>query len=440
MKNTKRWKSYKSMLYMLLATGLLSIPILLYYEMYTKVPNTIKIRAGLEQNLDFRVPASGELYREEVYREDVIETAGKAVPADSIHVDLEKPFTIVAGIAEDYKIDLKLFGMIPFKSVDLQVVQDKTLIPAGIPIGIYVKTEGVLVIGTGKFKDAAGIWQEPAVPAIQAGDYIEAINGEVLYGKKDFVSKVADCQGEEMILSIVRQNEAIDIKLRPMQNEQGEYKVGIWIRDSAQGIGTLTFIDNNGQFGALGHGINDIDTSTLMALEYGTLYNTKILSVTMGESGKPGELTGVIQYLDENILGEIEGNTAEGIFGVGNQQLEEKINQEPLPVGLKQEIKIGPAEILCTVDGETKWYDVAITKVDYAAPSVNRGILLEVTDQELLKETGGIVQGMSGSPIVQNGKIIGAVTHVLVQDSTKGYGVFIENMVESMNNVVKKGR
>ncbi|MEG1847037.1 MAG: SpoIVB peptidase [Lachnospiraceae bacterium] len=422
-KNSKRWKRYQYMLCILLLTGLLAIPVLLYYEIYSRVPGNIMLRSGLEQRLDFEVPVSGELYRED------------AIPAISVPIQLNKPVTILAGPSEQYKMNLRLFGMIPLKHVDVQVIEDRTLIPAGIPIGIYVKTEGVLVIGTGKFKGIDGLWQEPAVPVLQAGDYIEAIDGVSVYGKRDFVNRMKDCKGEEVILTVNRNQEEIPIRLQPAANEMGEYKAGIWIRDSAQGIGTLTYLDSQGRFGALGHGINDMDTSSLMSLEYGTLYQTKILSVNKGENGKPGELTGVIQYMDENILGEIAANTTEGIFGICNEQLAQMVQTTALPIGLKQEIEIGPAQILCTIDGQTQSYQVAINKVDYVTSSVNRGILLEVTDPRLLSETGGIVQGMSGSPIIQNGKIIGAVTHVLVQDSTKGYGVFIENMLESMNQM-----
>ena len=192
----------------------------------------------------------------------------------------------------------------------------------------------------------------------------------------------------------------------------------------------MTYIDSQGNFGALGHGINDIDTSTLMHMEDGTLYSTSIVDIRKGTDGNPGEMTGMIVYSDENILGNITSNSSRGIFGVCNSQALALGTREALPIGLKQEIVKGPAQILCTVENEAKYYDVEITAVHLDHDNVNRGIELTVTDPELLSLTGGIVQGMSGSPIVQNGKIIGAVTHVLVQDSTKGYGIFIETMLE----------
>ena len=192
----------------------------------------------------------------------------------------------------------------------------------------------------------------------------------------------------------------------------------------------MTYIDSAGNFGALGHGINDLDTNTLMELYDGTIYRTKIVSIRKGTAGKPGEMTGMIVYSDDNILGDITYNGKEGIFGKCNPKALALTENEPLPIGLKQEIEKGPAQILCTVDGEAKYYDIEITAVHLDHDQVNRGIELTVTDPELLALTGGIVQGMSGAPIIQNGKLIGAVTHVQVNNPARGYGIFIETMLE----------
>jgi len=187
----------------------------------------------------------------------------------------------------------------------------------------------------------------------------------------------------------------------------------------------------NGEFGALGHGINDVDTSTLMELKSGSLYKTSIVSIIKGEKGIPGELTGTIDYDEENILGDITSNTNEGIFGTSKKILESYEESSVMEVGLKQDIKLGPAYIRCNIDGVVEDYEVEILEVNTGEINKNKGIVLKVTDQELLNKTGGIVQGMSGSPIIQDNKIIGAVTHVFIQDSTKGFGIFLENMLES---------
>ena len=193
----------------------------------------------------------------------------------------------------------------------------------------------------------------------------------------------------------------------------------------------MTYIDADSQFGALGHGINDMDTGELLKLGSGLLYNTEIVAVRRGEKGVPGELTGVIEYKPDQVSGVIVDNTVQGIYGVTNEALLERYagKSEPLPVALKQEVTLGAAQIVCAIDGESRYYDVEITKLSPGNEAVNRQISIKVTDSELLELTGGIVQGMSGAPIIQNGKFVGAVTHVLVQDATKGYGIFIEDML-----------
>ncbi len=380
----------------------------------------------MDQTLDFQVPASGEIYKEAV---EVSGFTKSNIPRDSIHIDFAKPVTIKANAIEKYVLDLKLFGIIPLKTVDVQVIQNKTLTPAGIPIGIYVKTQGVLVIGVGDFTGEEGQKVSPAQYVLKSGDYITQVNDEEVTGKNDFMEKVKHSEGQELVMKVRRGEEDLTLSVRPEVSQSGDYKIGVWIRDNAQGVGTMTYLNESADFGALGHGINDVDTSTLMELEKGTLYHTEIIGITRGSNGAPGELTGYIEYDEDNIIGEITENTAEGIFGTCNGQIYEAISNEALPIGLKQEIKRGPAQIICSIDGMPSRYDIEIMEVHLDNDNVNRGIVLRITDAELLSLTGGIVQGMSGSPIIQDGKIIGAVTHVLVQDSTKGYGIFIENML-----------
>ncbi|MBD5522255.1 MAG: SpoIVB peptidase [Lachnospiraceae bacterium] len=415
-------KNYRRFLYILLAASTIALLTAVYMDYWKKVPSTIKIRAGVEQQLDFHVPASGEIYQEEA-----VESLSTQV--ESLHVNFSKGVTLKANQIDNYVMDLKLFGIIPYKSVDIQVIQDKMLTPSGLPIGIYVKTEGVLVVGIGEFKNEKGDTISPANYILQAGDYILDVNGERVENKKQFISMVENSGGEEMIMGIRRNDEITEVKVKPEGNQNGEWKLGIWIRDNAQGIGTLTYIDNDNTFGALGHGINDVDTSTLMQLEEGTLYKTEIVGITRGKDGSPGELTGYIEYENENIIGEITQNTAEGIFGVCSNEITEHTFYEPIPIALKQEVEIGPAQIICSVTGEPKFYDIEIEELHLENDNVNRGLVIKITDEELLTLTGGIIQGMSGSPIIQNGKLVGAVTHVLVQDAASGYGIFIENML-----------
>lgn len=432
-------RAYRGFLYMLLTAALVALSAVVYSTYWNKIPSTIKIRAGVEQELNFRVPVSGEIYRVE---EDATQVSSMPDAIDhmeaqesisdsmqSIHVDFTHTVKVKANAIDTYQMDLKLFGILPYKNVDIEVIQDKMLIPSGIPIGIYVKTNGVLVVGIGEFEDSEGKKVSPSKYALQKGDYILRADGEEIANKKQFISMIEETGGEDMVLTIKRNNEITDVMVTPACNQNKDWKLGIWIRDNAQGIGTMTYEDTDHKFGALGHGINDVDTSTLMNLEEGTLYKTEIVGITRGSNGSPGELTGYIEYDSDNVIGEITENTTEGIFGVCDVMVEDAACYEPIPIALKQELELGPAQIICSVTGTPEFYDVEIVEINLEQDNINRGIVVHVVDEKLLTLTGGIIQGMSGSPIIQNGKLAGAVTHVLVQDSTRGYGIFIEEML-----------
>ncbi len=418
---------YRKFLYLMLTFGIVGTIISLYYYMWLSVPSTIMIKAGVDQKLDFNIPATGELYKEAVAVSGNVDSDVNI--NDSVYIDLRKSVTIKANQIDQYKLQLKLFGMIPLKEVDVEVIQNVMLKPAGIPIGIYVQTKGVLVVGVGEFEGEDGQKYNPGKYIFQTGDYILEINDEEVTTKRELIDKISHCEGQEMVFKIQRGDVVITVKAQPELNQNGEYKMGIWVRDNAQGVGTMTYIDEQGCFGALGHGINDIDTSTLMTLSKGILYHTQIIGITRGTTGSPGELTGFIEYDDNNIMGEITANTMKGIFGICSPEIAASASYDYMPIGLKQEIQKGPAQIICSLGGEIQTYQVEIIDINLEHDNVNRGIVIEITDQELLSITGGIVQGMSGSPIIQNDKLIGAVTHVLVQDPTKGYGIFIENML-----------
>lgn len=426
--NRTRIVAYRRFLYILLSGGVFLLALSAYYFVWSSVPSTIVVKAGVEQTLDFQVPVSGKLYKEAVA---VSGQAANKKTEKSIDISFGRPVTVKANQIDSYKMDLKLFGIFPLKDVNVQVIQDVRLKPAGIPIGIYVKTKGVLIVGIGDFEGDEGQTYNPAKYILQTGDYILEINDEEITGKKQMIELINHSDGQEMIFTIKRGDLIFQVKAKPEMNQSGEYKMGIWVRDNAQGVGTMTYIDENGGFGALGHGINDIDTSTLMALDSGTLYHTEIIGITRGSSGSPGELTGFIEYDDRNVMGAITENTAKGIFGICTPEITENAEYEYMEIGLKQEIQKGPAQIICSIGNGTRIYEIEIKEINLENDNINRGIVLEITDKELLSATGGIVQGMSGSPIIQDGKIIGAVTHVLVQDPSKGYGIFIENMLTS---------
>ena len=422
-KRTKRLRIYRFSLCLALLFSCTALIATLYYQIDSSIPSVLNVRAEQEQSFYLGVPAEAEII-------SVSETGESNIPAGSLEIDLSKTVTLRTAQESSYRMLVKLFGFLPFKEVDIQVIQDQELIPVGAPIGIYVKTDGVLVIGTGEFQGLDGVSYSPCRYVLKSGDYIRCVNGESVTEKEDFIRYIEESSGKTVTLTLERNGETMDVSVTPVKDASGHYKIGVWVRDNAQGVGTMTYIDSQGNFGALGHGINDIDTSTLMQMEGGSLYMTDIVDIKKGTDGNPGEMTGMIVYSDDNILGAITSNSTKGIFGVCNEKALALGTQDALPIGLKQEIVKGPAQILCTVEDETRYYDVMITAVHLDHDNVNRGIELTVTDPELLAVTGGIVQGMSGSPIIQDGKIIGAVTHVLVQDSTRGYGIFIETMLD----------
>lgn len=405
-------KKYKIGLYIALVLSVVMGIVTYEYIFYRQIPDTLYLEEGNVEEIEFALPVTANLVASE---EAYIETWDNGRETEN-----------------SYIWELKLFGILPLKDVEVQVVEEQQVYPIGIPIGIYVKTDGVLVADLGTMKLTDGTEICPCENILQEGDYILAIDGESISKKKEVIQKVRESEGQPLIMRIRRNNQISDVKVTPLQNKEGDYQIGAWVRDSAQGIGTLTYIDENNRFGALGHGVNDIDTSELMEIAYGRVYETQIISIQKGTSGKPGEISGIVRFMEEAKQGDIELNTPNGIYGVMERAPEAAgLTSELLyPIAMKQEIEIGDAQILCTINGERSFYDAKITEIDYSQSKGNRGLVVEITDPALLAQTGGIVQGMSGSPILQNGKLIGAVTHVFVNDPTKGYGIFIENMLE----------
>lgn len=313
-------------------------------------------------------------------------------------------------------------------------VENDTVLLGGMPVGIYMETDGVMVLNTEKIEGIDGNEYEPASEMVETGDYITAVNHHEISGKADLLEAVDEIDGEDVVLTLRRGENMMDIEISPVEYEAGHYRLGIWVRDNVQGLGTITFLTEQSRFGALGHGISDTDTNMLMTIDSGRIYRTSIQDITKGYSGSPGTMEGIIVYNNYNILGSIDKNTEAGIYGTIDKIDELFDEQIPIETASKEEIETGDATIRCYIDNEIKEYDIRVTDVDTSSTEVNKGLVIEVTDPELLEKTGGIIQGMSGSPIIQNGKLIGAVTHVFVQDSTKGYGIFIENMLNQVES------
>ena len=312
-------------------------------------------------------------------------------------------------------------------SQSVYAAQAKQLIPLGRAVGIKLFSDGVLVVGTSPIDG-----QDPAgTSGLRQGDIITHINSREVDSIEEVRSLLQDIGGTPMSIRATRGEKQIQLTAQAVQcAADGTYKLGAWIRDSMAGIGTLTYFDPaDSSFGALGHGINDVDTSLLMPLERGSLMYAEITDVAKGTAGTPGELHG--QFQVHNDLGSLSANTASGIFGTLTQR-ELTAGTQAYPIAARKEIKPGKASILSNIAGTTvEEYDVEILRIYSNSENDTRDMMIKITDPRLLDATGGIVQGMSGSPILQNGKFIGAVTHVLVNDPTRGYGIYIGDMMEA---------
>ncbi|MCI8854210.1 MAG: SpoIVB peptidase [Lachnospiraceae bacterium] len=404
----RRRSRYRFFLCILLLCSLIGLGSLSVQQLREEIPEHLRVQNLEELSLDF-----GWLVTEQIYPE-------------SERVSLN------AFSSQEYEIQCSLLGVIPLRTVSVELAEHQNVYTGGMPVGIYLETKGVLIIGTGAVEGKDGLNYEPALQIVQPGDYILAVNHQEVLDKKDLINEISRQKEEEIVLTLRRKEEIIDVLLETVESVDGSRKAGIWVRDNTQGIGTLTFATPNGQFGALGHGINDVDTGLLMETGEGTLYETSILDIKKGEKGKPGELSGVISYQTDRIYGSIQKNQPVGIFGSCNEKLLEETGFSMVETAFKQEVREGAAVIRSAVSGTLTDYQVEITEVRCNERDMNKGIVLQVTDERLLSMTGGIVQGMSGSPILQDGKLVGAVTHVFVQDSTKGFGIFIENMLEQV--------
>lgn len=329
-------------------------------------------------------------------------------------------------------VSLNLFGKIPVKDMTVNVIPKTTVIPVGKAIGMKLYTDGVLVVGMSEINGKKPYENS----GIQEGDRIIKVNDEEIEGTDDLIETVNQSKGNVLEITYKRDEDTMTTSIEPVKTNEDEYKLGLWVRDAAAGVGTMTFYEpSSGMFAALGHGITDIDTSELISIASGELVTTQILSIVKGESGVPGEVRGTIEKGIS--LGSISKNTKYGVYGKITNQTRLNINAtSQMEVALRSEIKTGEAQILCQLDnGNVEAYDIEIKKLFLNNNEDNKSMMIKVTDESLLEKTGGIIQGMSGAPIIQNGKFIGAVTHVLINDPTAGYAVFADIMIKQLKEV-----
>lgn len=331
------------------------------------------------------------------------------------------------------QLQLKLFDLIPLKMINVNVLHNIQLVPGGHSIGVLLRTDGVMVVG---FSPILNKNNEPCFPAREAGiavgDIIVAVNGKKVFTDDQVKEIVGSFRQEDISISLtIKKNDKLYQRIIYPQycEDTKSYRIGLFVRDNAGGVGTLTFYDPSSRsYGALGHVISDFETNQALQIRQGKILVASVENIQKAKRGYPGEKVGI--FLQNNDLGNIEKNENCGIYGTTYKDIRNPLYPEPLPVGYSNQIQLGKATILTVVQGEQiKRYDIEIEKILYGRQD-GKNMIIRITDKDLLEKTGGIVQGMSGSPIIQNGKIVGAVTHVFVNDPARGYGVFIENMLQ----------
>lgn len=329
------------------------------------------------------------------------------------------------------KVSVNLFDKLLIKNIDVSVIPKTKIIPVGSIAGLKLYTNGVLVVGMSEIEG-----EKPYEhTGIEEGDTILKINNDMVNSIDDLIQKVNMSKGNEIKVQYIHDNQSKECSIKPVA-VKNEYKIGLWVRDSAAGVGTVTFYEPATQkFGALGHGITDIDTGELIDIASGEFVSANILNIKKGENGNPGKIQGTIE--EQDTIGNIDKNTQFGIYGkmknISNLNIDKSKEME---VALRDEIKLGKATILCSLDNrKVEEYEIEIKKIYKENNYNNKSMEIKITDEKLIEKTGGIIQGMSGSPIIQNGKFIGAVTHVLVNSSTEGYAIFGDLMIKQSKEI-----
>lgn len=329
--------------------------------------------------------------------------------------------------------NLSLFGF-KLKTIETNIIPTTKVVPVGSLVGLKLYTEGVLVVGMSEIKGEDNKIYKPYEEAgIEQGDSIIKINDIEINSTEELISCVSKYRGKSIDITYVRDDNILETQITPVKTSGNTYKLGLWVRDAEAGIGTVTFYDKEtNSFAALGHGIQDIDTGELVEISSGEFVTADILNIQKGEKESPGRIEGTIE--DGTKIGEIYSNTDFGVYGTTTNTVGLNVsNIEEIEVASRSEIETGKASVICTLeDGKREEYEIEIQKIYINNNENNKSMVVKVTDEKLLEKTGGIIQGMSGSPVIQNGKLIGALTHVLVSDPSKGYALFADTMISKL--------
>jgi stage IV sporulation protein B len=401
----------------ILLVSLISIGFSSFFQEYINIPKSITVFEGQQLQLEKAVPVSVSLNHNN----------------SSVSLRDKKNTINISGSEQgNNEMLLELAGF-PIKKVDVNVLKDFKVIPGGQSIGVKLNSVGVLVVGHHQVNTNEGKKSPGEIAGIKVGDIITKINGQRIEKMSDVAPFVKDSgeKGKPLQVVISRESGEYTTNLQPLKDENEEsYKLGLYIRDSAAGIGTMTFYEPKSmKYGALGHVISDMDTKKPIVVADGQIVRSTVTSIEKGSNGDPGEKLARFSS-DREVIGNIKRNSPFGIFGELNKDISNGISDKALPISLSHQVKEGPAQILTVVDNDkVELFDIEIVSTIPQKFPATKGMVLKVTDKKLLEKTGGIVQGMSGSPIIQDGQLIGAVTHVFVNDPTSGYGVHIEWML-----------
>lgn len=380
----------------------------------------------LDLNLPFGVLATSE-------DKGALQLNGMEVTTRGIGIKNRNSFWIQTTAISNRAIEFRLFGLIPIKKMTVTMVSPVKVMPGGHSIGVKLYTQGVLVVALADFTAVDGRICNPTREAgISVGDSIISINNTKVRDADHVIQLLEQCKDESVAIEIKRTGRALIRNIKPEKSqEDGKYRIGAWVRDKTAGVGTLSFYHREtGVFGALGHAITDIDTGLMLSVEEGEILESRIASIQKGERSKPGEIRGIF-FEEQNRLGYIHNNTEFGIFGTLSKAMDNEYYEDPIPVALRNQIKEGPAYILTTLDKRVEKYKVEIQRILKQNNPEPKSMVIKVVDHRLLETTGGIVQGMSGSPIIQNDRLIGVITHVFINDPTRGYAIFAEWMIQT---------
>ncbi|MGI6659446.1 MAG: SpoIVB peptidase [Dethiobacteraceae bacterium] len=424
----RRWRRQRFAL--LLLGFLLLLAAVFPWRIWLAMQNEVRLLEGCQYYVNIASPLSIHVKGDKA---GILTLNGSPVSAQSCKYNLSSPLQFSAQNLGSVNLEFKLFGVIPLRQLTVNVLPEKKLIPGGHSIGIKLHSEGVLVVGH-HLVQGRGVSASPAKEAgIEVGDVLLAIEGTKLADANQVAEVINQHKDKSILTFQVKRGERIfTAAVKPLLcQETNRPRVGLYVRDSAAGVGTLTFYDPQTQiYGALGHVITDVDTNQAIEIKDGEIVKASIVNIRAAQRGSPGEKTGVFQE-GEDLAGTIEKNCQFGIFGrLSSIMPVQGSSSKALPIALASQVKPGPAQILTVLEGTTiESFDIEIQRVYNQSRPSDKGMIIEITDERLLEATGGIIQGMSGSPIIQNGRLVGAVTHVFVNDPTRGYGIFLEWMI-----------